>query len=61
MILDTLANRPMVGASASMGSGFISYLEILNPILSFVSLCIGVMVGIVTLYLQVKRLKNWKM
>ena len=61
MLLDTLANRPMVGATTSMGSSIISYLEILNPILSFVSLCIGVLVGMVTLYLQVKRLKNWRM
>ena len=57
MILDTLANRPMVGASASMGSGFVSYLEVLNPVLSFASLCIGILVGLVTLYLQVSRIK----
>ena len=57
MILDTLANRPMLGSGVSMGSGFISYLEVLNPILSFVSLCIGVLVGIVTLYLQVSRIR----
>ena len=56
MILDTLANRPLIGAGISGGSGFISYLEILNPVLSFTSLVIGVCVGLVTLYLQIRKL-----
>ena len=57
MILDTLANRPLLGASVSGGTGFISYLDVLNPMLTFASLCIGICVGLVTLWLQVRKFR----
>ena len=57
MILDTLSNRPIVGATTSVGSGFVSYLEVLNPMLTFASLCIGICVGLVTLWLQIRKFR----
>ena len=57
MLLDTLANRPSIGAVASGGTGFVSYLEVLNPVLSFASLCIGICVGLVTLWLQIRKFR----
>ena len=57
MILDTLANRPSIGATKAVGSGFISYLDVLNPMLTFASLCIGICVGLVTLWLQIRKFR----
>ena len=57
MILDTLSNRPLVGATVSGGTGFVSYLEVLNPMLTFASLCIGICVGLVTLWLQIRKFR----
>ena len=57
MILDTLANKPLVGATVSGGTGFVSYLDVLNPVMTFASLCIGVCVGLVTLWLQIRKFR----
>ncbi len=60
MIIDTLSNKPSVGMATSMGSGFLHWLDFMNPILSFISVCIGIVVGLVTLVLQLKKLKAFK-
>ena len=60
MIIDTLANKPSVGMVTSMGSGFLHWLDFMNPVLSFISLCIGIGVGLVTLVLQLKKLKSFR-
>ena len=52
---DTLTAYPEIGITTSMGSGIIHYLGVLNPILSFVSLVIGIVIGLVTLYLKIKE------
>ena len=52
---DTLAAYPEIGITTSIGSGIIHYLGVLNPILSFVSLVIGIVIGLVTLYLKIKE------
>ena len=58
MIVDTLSNNPQIGLATTFGSVIVSWFEVMNPIMSFVSLCIGVAVGIVTLILQIKKLRN---
>ena len=54
--LKTLANYPEIGYVSSLGSGFMHWLGILNPILSFISLAIGITIGIMTLYAKVRDL-----
>ena len=52
--LKFLGNYPEVGLTSSIGSGVIHWLGILNPVLSFISLCIGITIGILTLYFKIK-------
>jgi hypothetical protein len=54
--LKILATHPEIGITTSLGSGIVHWLGILNPILSFISLTIGVVIGLMTLY---SRLKQW--
>tara|TARA_R110001583_G_scaffold12790_1_gene56328 strand:+ start:658 stop:843 length:186 start_codon:yes stop_codon:yes gene_type:complete len=56
--LNTLSTYPEIGITTSMGSGVIHYLGVLNPILSFVSLLIGIIIGLVTLYLKIREWGN---
>ena len=56
MIIDTLTQRPSIGISTSIGSAFISWIPAINPILSFISLCVGILVGLTTLYLQIRKI-----
>ena len=58
MILDTLRNQPELGMASSLLTALISWLEVLNPILSFVSLLIGIAVGITTLILQINKVRK---
>ena len=53
--LNILATYPEIGITTSMGSGIIHYLGVLNPVLSFVSLAIGIIIGLVNLYLKIKE------
>ena len=58
MITDTLSTYPSIGMVSTFGSGVLHWTGIINPVLSFISLCIGISVGIITLYLQLKKLKT---
>ena len=58
MILDTLASNPEIGMATSFGSVLICYLDMVNPILSFISLCIGIAVGITTLIVQINKVRK---
>ena len=58
--LNILTNNPEIGLMTSLGSGLFHWLGIFNPILSFISVCIGIVVGLVTLVLQLKKLKAFK-
>jgi hypothetical protein len=53
--LKVLATHPEIGLTTSLGSGFVHWLGVLNPILSFVSLGIGITIGIMTLYSKLKN------
>ena len=54
--LNTLSTYPEIGITTSMGSGIIHYLGILNPILSFISLLVGITIGLITLYGKIRDL-----
>ena len=54
--LKVLATHPEIGFTTSLGSGIIHYLGVLNPVLSFISLTIGVIIGLMTLY---SKIRNW--
>ena len=49
---DTLLSaveKPLVGMASSFGGAMINYFEVLGPYLNFASVCIGLMVGLLTL------------
>ncbi len=53
--LDTLSNQPEIGIVSSLGSGTIYWIGILNPILSFLTLVVGLIIGIITLAIKIKE------
>tara|TARA_B100001250_G_scaffold62916_1_gene49368 strand:+ start:26879 stop:27058 length:180 start_codon:yes stop_codon:yes gene_type:complete len=55
--LKILSNYPELGITSSLGSGVIHWLGVLNPILSFISLTIGISIGIMTIYTKIKGVK----
>ncbi len=52
--LKVLSAYPEIGIGTSIFSTVIGFLKVLNPILTFVSLLIGITVGIMTLYAKIK-------
>ena len=55
MILDTLSNKPVIGMASTVGTVGIELLGIINPVLSFISLLIGISVSMVTLIYKLKK------
>ena len=45
----TSMEKPLVGMSSCLGGAMINYFEMLGPYLNFASVCIGLMVGLLTL------------
>jgi hypothetical protein len=52
--LKVLSTYPELGIGTSFLSTVIGFLEVLNPILTFISLSIGVVIGLMTLYARIK-------
>ena len=52
--LKVLSTYPELGIGTSFLSTVIGFLEVLNPILTFISLSIGVVIGLITLYARIK-------
>ena len=52
--LRVLSTYPEIGMGTSFFSTLIGFLKVLNPILTFVSLSIGIIVGIMTLYAKIR-------
>jgi len=50
-----LGDKPEIGIVSSSGAGLLYWLDIVNPILSCVSLIVGLSVGIVTLIIKIKQ------
>jgi len=58
MIIDTLSKYPEIGIGSTVGTSIVHWTGIVNPVLSMVSLLIGITVGLTTLYLQVRKIKK---
>ena len=56
--LKTLSEQPEIGIGTSLGSGLIYWMDILNPILSFCTLSVGLLIGLVTLAIKIKEWKK---
>ena len=52
--LRVLATYPEIGIGTSFLSTLIGFLQVLNPILTFISLSIGLAIGLMTLYAKIK-------
>ena len=52
--LKVLSAYPEIGIGTSFLSTAIGILKVLNPILTFISLTIGISIGIITLYAKMK-------
>ena len=52
--LRVLATYPEIGIGTSFFSTAIVFLKVLNPILTFISLSIGLAIGLMTLYAKIK-------
>tara|TARA_Y100001938_G_C7908472_1_gene338352 strand:- start:222 stop:407 length:186 start_codon:yes stop_codon:yes gene_type:complete len=53
--IDTLNNQPEIGMLSSVGSGALYWMDILNPILSFLTLLVGLLIGLITLGIKIKQ------
>ena len=53
--LRVLSAYPEIGIGTSFFSTLIGFLKVLNPILTFISLTIGISVGLMTLYAKIRR------
>ena len=53
--LKVLSTYPEIGFTTSLGSGMLHWAGVLNPILSFISLGIGITIGLITLYSKLKK------
>ena len=53
--LDTLSNQPEIGIDSIAGSGILYWTGILNPILSFLTLLGGLIIGLITLAIKIKE------
>lgn len=53
-----LSRHPMVGSIASIGGIIPSLIENISVYLQFISLLLGVLIGIFTLLIQIKKFRN---
>ena len=53
--LKILSSYPEIGMGTSFLSTLIGILDVLNPIITFVSLSIGIIIGLMTLYAKIKN------
>jgi len=58
MILDTLGKYPEIGIGSTLGTSAVHWMGVVNPVLSTISLVIGISVGLTTLYLQIRKLRR---
>lgn len=52
--LVTVVEKPLVGMTSSLGGAMINYFEMLGPYLNFASVCVGLIVGLLTLKKLIK-------
>ena len=56
--LETLNQQPEFGIISSLGSGVVYWLDLLNPVMSFLTLCVGLLIGLVTLAIKLREWNN---
>lgn len=52
--LKVLSSYPEIGMGTSFLSTLIGILDVLNPIITFISLSIGIIIGLMTLYAKIR-------
>ena len=52
--LRVLSSYPEIGMGTSFLSTLIGILDVLNPIITFISLSIGIIIGLMTLYAKIR-------
>jgi hypothetical protein len=57
-VIDTLNQQPEIGIASTIGSASLYWMDIMNPILSFMTLFVGLMIGLVTLAIKIREWKN---
>tara|TARA_E500000331_G_C17238731_1_gene706057 strand:- start:824 stop:1009 length:186 start_codon:yes stop_codon:yes gene_type:complete len=56
--IETLSKQPEIGIVSSLGSGTLYWTGVLNPILSFLTLFVGLIIGLITLAIKIKEWKK---
>ena len=57
-MLDTLKSHPQIGMASSFGSALLGWIDIMTPIATFISICIGIGIGVITLSLKYREWKS---
>ena len=55
---DMLRSHPQIGMASSFGSAFLGWVDIMTPVATFVSICIGIGIGLITLALKNKEWRS---
>tara|TARA_R100000458_G_C8278259_1_gene254168 strand:+ start:3475 stop:3663 length:189 start_codon:yes stop_codon:yes gene_type:complete len=53
--LQVLSENPSIGIATSVGSSAMYFFEVVNPVLTCISLIIGLSVGLITLIMKIKE------
>jgi len=56
--IEMLSKQPEIGIASSLGSGTLYWTGVLNPILSFLTLFVGLIIGLITLAIKIKEWKK---
>ena len=59
-MIDTLRNHPMIGAGSVAGGSLLPFIQALSPYLQFLGLCIGLLIGGLTLVIKWRELNGRK-
>ena len=51
-MIDTLRNHPLIGMGSAAGGSLLPFIQVLSPYLQFIGLCIGLIIGGLTLALK---------
>jgi len=60
MFLAVLEKHPFLGAVGSAGSGLLALIQVLTPVLSFITILFGLVIGYLTLRIKLIEFKKNK-
>ncbi len=60
LILDILGKNPGIGIVLSFGSVALPFINAITPYLQFLGIIIGLLIGILTVYIQIQKIKKRK-